>query len=128
MITIKLKCGTEVTVEGFHFGYTYGGLIQGSPNEKMNKNIFERITYPSNWGSRKTLKIQPDEDEFKSKLKPTHYSVWLNSNEPIKPEYHGSELVVIWFDEIPNGKMIEDIIQTGVEDIDWKENARDFEY
>lgn len=125
---IKLKCGREVKVDGFEFGYTYGGLLEGSPNERMNKNIFDRTTYSSNWGSRKVLKIKPKKSEFKSELKPTHYSVWLNSNDPINSNYHGSELVVIWFDELPNEKTVEEIIQNGVQDIDWDKNAEDFEY
>lgn len=125
---IKLKCGRDVTVDGFEFGYTYGGLLEGRPNNRLNHNIFERTSYPSNWGSRKVLKIKPEKIEFDDVLKPTHYSVWLNSNEPINENYHGSELVVIWFDELPNGKMIEEIIQHGIENIDWDKNAEDFDY
>ena len=125
---IKLKCGREVKVHGFEFGYSYGGLLEGLPNERMNKNIFERTTYPSNWGSRKVLKIKPEKSEFKNGLKPTHYSVWLTSNDPINPNYHGSELVVIWFGELPNGKTVEEIIQNSLNNIDWNKNAQDFEY
>ncbi|WP_196889881.1 hypothetical protein [Aureivirga sp. CE67] len=128
MIRIKLNCGREVKVDGFQFGYTYGGLLEGSPNERMNKSIFDRTTYPSNWGSRKLLKIQPDKNDFKNGLKPTYYIVWLHSNEPINPEFHGSELVVIWFGDLPNGKIVENIIQNGVENINWNDNAQDFEY
>jgi hypothetical protein len=125
---IKLKCGREVKVDGFEFGYTYGGLIEGSPDERLNKNIFERTTFPSNWGPRRVLKIKPEKSEFKNKLKPTHNSVWLSSDDPKNPSYDGSELVVIWFGELPNGKMIEEIIQIGVQNIDWNKNARDFEF
>ncbi len=127
MIRIKLKCGTEVNVAGFQFGYTYGGLLEGSPNERLNKSIFDRITYASNWGSRKVLKIQPDIYDFITVLKPLYYIVWLHSNEPINPEYDGSELVVIWFGDLPNGRLVEDIIQSGVKNINWSENAQDFD-
>lgn len=125
---IKLICGRVVKVDGFEFGYTYGGLLEGSPNEEMNKIIFDSTKYSSNWGPRKVLKIKPEKSEFKSGLKPTIYSVWLNSNDPINPNYHGSELVVIWFDELPSGKTVEEIIQNGVQHIDWNKNAEDFEY
>ncbi|UII26759.1 hypothetical protein LVD15_26270 [Fulvivirga maritima] len=128
MIRIRLNCGRDVKVNGFQFGYTYGGLLEGSPNERMNKSIFERTTYPSDWGGRKVIKIQPDNNDFKTKLKPTYYIVWLNSFEPINPNFDGSELVVIWFDDLPNGKMVEDIIQKGVENISWNDNAQDFDY
>ena len=128
MIRIRLKCGRDVKVDGFQFGYTYGGLLEGSPNKKMNKDIFDKTTYPSNWGPRKLLKIQPENDDFKKNLKPIHYSVWLHSIEPINPDCHGSELVAIWFGDLPNGKTVEDIIQNGVENINWNKNAQDFEY
>lgn len=128
MMKISLKCGREVSVDAFEFGYTYGGLLEGSPDKRMNQNIFERTSYSSTWGPRKVLKIKPEGHEFENVLKPSHYAVWLHSNEPIDPDYHGSELVVIWFDELPNGKVIEEIIQNGVENIDWEKHAEDFEY
>ena len=60
---IKLNSGKEVSVESFAFGgYTYGGVLCGLPNKKMNDSIFKDITYPSNWGIRKTLKIKPSEN------------------------------------------------------------------
>ena len=128
MIEIQLKCGREVKVDGFEFGYTYGGLLEGMPNKRMNQNIFENTTYPSKWGPRKVLKIKPERKEFRNSLKPTHYSVWLTSYKPINPNYQGSELVVIWFEELPNGKTVEEIIENGVRDIDWDKHAQDFDY
>lgn len=128
MIKIKLNSGREVSVEGFSFGYTYGGLYEGLPNEKMNNDIFDRSSYPNNWGPRKVLKIRPPKSDFEKALKPTDYAAWLHSNEPIDPEYHGSELVVIWFGDPPNGKTVEEIIEQGIKDIDWESNAEDFFY
>lgn len=128
MIKIKLECGREVTVEGFEFGYTYGGLLYGTPDESMNEGIFKRTEYSSTWGLRKVLNIKPEKSEFESRLKPCHYSVWLSSSEPVNPESHGSELVVVWFADLPNGKTVEDIIKDGIKSIDWNKNAQDFEY
>jgi hypothetical protein len=125
---IKLKSGLEVRVDGFHFGYTYGGLLEGMPNERINKNIFKRTNCPLGWGARKTLKIKPEKSEFKSELKHCYYAVWLHSNEPIEPECDGCELVVIWFGDKPDGRKIEEVITTGIEDINWKKNAEDFYY
>ena len=56
---ITLDSGKIVKVESFEYSYTYGGVLCGLPNEKMNRSVFEDIKYPSNWGSRKTLKIKP---------------------------------------------------------------------
>ena len=125
---ITLNSGKTVKVESFEYSYTYGGVLCGLPNEQMNRAVFEDIKYPSNWGSRKTLKIKPSTKEFENKLKSAYYSVWLNSYDPVDPEFDGSELVVIWLDDIPRGRSIEEIIGKGVKAINWEDNAQDFQY
>lgn len=125
---VQLNCGRDIRIDGFQLGYTYGGLLEGIPNKRMNENIFQRTSYPLNWGERKVLKIKPNKDDFNTALKACYYSVWLHSNDPIDTRYHGSELVVIWFDERPNNRTIEEIILSGIKDIDWLNNAEDFEY
>ena len=45
---IKLDSGKTVKVESFEYSYTYGGVLCGLPNEKMNRSVFEDIKYPSN--------------------------------------------------------------------------------
>ena len=125
---ITLDSGKTVKVESFEYSYTYGGVLCGLLGEQMNRSVFEDIKYPSNWGPRKTLKIKPSTKEFENVLKSSYYSVWLNSNEPINPQFDGSELVVIWLDDYPQGKTIEEIIHRGVKAINWEANAQDFQY
>ena len=127
-VLITLDSGKTVKVESFEYSYTYGGVLCGLPNEEMNRSVFEKIKYPSNWGPRKTLIIKPSTKEFENELKSSKYSVWLTSDEPIEPQYHGSELVVIWLDDIPGSRPIEEIISKGVKAIDWEANAQDFQY
>ena len=125
---ITLDSGKTVKVESFEYSYTYGGVLCGLPNEEMNRAVFEMIKYPSNWGSRKTLKIKPSTKEFENKLKSSYYSVWLNTYDPVDPEFDGSELVVIWLDDIPGDRSIAAIITKGVKAIDWEANAQDYQY
>lgn len=126
---VTLKSGKKVKVDAFNLGFTYSGLLEGNPNKRINLNIYDRTTYPEEiWGSRKSVKIRPRGEDFENWLKPAHYSAWLHSNQPINPKFHGSELVVIWFGEMPDGRPIEDIIQKGVENIVWENHAQDFEY
>jgi hypothetical protein len=127
VIKFKLDSEIEVKVDAFSFDYTYAGLLLGTPNEELNRHIFENLTYPNNWGTRAVLKIKPSIDEFQKKLKLCCYSVWLSS-EPMDLKFDGSNLVVIWFDNTPNGKTIEEIIQKGIKSIDWKAHAQDFHY
>jgi len=124
---LKLNNGREISVEGFYMGFTYGGLLEGSPNENINKSILEEVCYPSNWGRRKAIKLGTTEAELKSRLKPNYYSVWLNS-DPIDPNSDGSQLVITWFGDRPDGKAIEEIIVTGIGVIDWLADAEDFFY
>jgi hypothetical protein len=127
-MTIQLHSGKNVQVDSFNFSYTYADLLEGEPDEEYNEEIFEDAYYPSSWGSRKLLKIQPSSEEFETRLKPCMYSVYLVSNDPIVESNDGSELVVLWFGENPNDRPIKDIIETGVKEIDWEKNAQDIEY
>ena len=43
MIKVKLNFGRYVKVEEFEFGYTYRGLLEGVPNERLNKQIWTRL-------------------------------------------------------------------------------------
>ena len=122
---IRLNGGLEVEVNSFSYGYTYGSIIEGVPNKKLNEAIIQNASYPSNWGDRKLLKVQPNKSDLENKLKPICYAVWLKSFEPINKRYDASELVVIWFGDHPDGKSIEYIIESGVKNIDWKKNAQD---
>ena len=126
---IKLGSGREIKVINFEFGYTYGGMLCGEKNETSNRPIFDDITIPTNWGEdRNVLKLEPTQAEFENQLKPVYYIVWLDSNVPSDPKYHGSQLIVIWLGGEPVGNKIEDIIFKGIKDIDWDSNARDYEY
>jgi hypothetical protein len=125
---IKLDSGKEVRVHMFSFSNTYGNMLFGTTDsEYINKKTFEEATYPSNWGTRKAIKIQPSDEEFQEGLKPFCFTVWLDSKIPLDSWYDGSELVVIWFDDIPNGATFEEIIRNGVKLVDWEANAHDYE-
>ena len=74
------------------------------------------------------LKLEPTQAEFENQLKPVYYIVWLDSHVPIDPKYHGSNLILIWLGDEPEGYKIEDIIFKGIKDIDWDKHAKDYEY
>ena len=50
------------------------------------------------------------------------------TSEPIVRMYDASELVVIWFADIPEDATLVDIIKNGIKSIDWEANAMDFDY
>ena len=127
MLSIKLNCGRAVYIDAFYFANTYEGYLLGSPNEYMNKRIFEKITYPSNWGHREAIKIHPKNHEFLTKLKPFYFAVWIQS-APLNSDFDCSELVVIWLGDMNDNNSLRDIILTGIANIDWGKYAVDFIY
>ena len=127
MIHITLQDGTLVRVDGFEFKPTYLSLIEGKPCKDINDFIIEQISYPSHWGKRKTMFKVPTQEELNTQLKPATYCTWLACNEPFN-NHDGSNLVVIWMDENPGDRTIPDIIEKGVNDINWKNEAEGFDY
>jgi hypothetical protein len=127
MMSINLNCGRKVIIWNFSLRRTYSGFLEGRPNEKINKKLFDSLTYPSEWGDRKHIKILPPEIELKNKLKPIICAAFLES-EPIDPICDGSQLVVIWLADEPNRVSLEEYIESGIKDIDWNNNAQDFDY
>jgi hypothetical protein len=124
---LELDRGEKVEIHSFAFDRTYSGLLSGRINdEELNIETFDTATYPKNWGARKTLKIRPPTEEFRKGFKKYRFSAWLTSSVPIDPENDGSELVIIWFNDIAPGMSIKEIVQKGVSSIDWEGNAQDF--
>ena len=123
---IHLFDGSEVIVESFVFTPTNLGNIQNETNYELNKDIYKDLTYPSEWGNKSFLKIEPDFKDYAFKDKSAFYKVWLSLKTPIDSDYSGSELVVIWLDKLPGERTIFEIIKTGVEKIDWKKHAQDY--
>jgi len=117
-----------VTVKAFTMDFIYDGLLTADTSEDLNKKLFERVSFPPKWGERPLLKLTPREPGFKGVLPRCYYSVWLSSTWAKDNQADGSELVVIWFDEIPSKISIEDIITKGIEEIYWEAHAEDFYY
>lgn len=127
-MNIHLEDQTAVKVDRFEFGYTYSSLLEGSPNEDINREIYDWISYPNNWGKRTYIKEKPSDEDFKDKLPLCYYSVWLSSYETENPNFDGTEFVYTWFADLPEGKSIESIIQEGIKELNWKEHATGFEF
>ena len=130
-ISFTLDCQTEVRVVAFSFGYTYSGLLSPLPSDRINQFIYDTASYPNNWGKRKHLKLTPQMTEFVPGvmgLKDGEYSVWLESKFTDDQNSDGTLLVVTWFDDEPENKLISDIIYQGVRGINWLEEAEGFNY
>jgi hypothetical protein len=128
MMDILISNNRNVTVDSFTMDFTYAGLLSYTSTERINKAIFEGANYPSSWGNRKVLKIEPNGGDFKIDLNHCYYCAWMNSDTVGFSDADGSTLVVIWFGDLPNARSIENIIQQGISKIDWEANAENFNY
>ena len=127
MIQITLQDGTLVNVQSFNFKPTYLSLLEGKPSKEVNEFILEEISQPGHWGKRKALFIEPTQDEVNTKLKQASYCVQLVCHKPFN-DYAGSRLVVIWMDDSPGERTIPAIIEQGIKDIHWENEAEGFNY
>lgn len=130
MISFQLNSGREVSLVSFSFTYTYGGLLVGSPDEERNRKKVLTAKYPSEWGSRNFLIVQPSENEIKTQLKPICYCAWLESDSINSTDdtADGSNLIVIWYGDSPDQKSIHDILASDLKNIDWEINAENFNF
>ncbi len=130
MISFQLNSGREVSLVSFSFTYTYEGLLVGSPDEKRNRKIVLSAKYPSEWGTRNFLIVQPSENEIKTQLKPICYCAWLESDSInlTNDNADGSNLIVIWYGDSPDQKNISDILESDLKKIDWDRHAENFNF
>ena len=133
-VKIKLNSGKEVILNAFNISQTYGGYIEGIIDRKYNLSVLDGskpyeakgISYPKEWGERKHLAIRPSEEEINTRLKPFFISAWLESGPIDENEGQGSELEITWTAEISEQQTLQEIVESGIKDIDWNANADDF--
>ncbi len=127
MQSVILKGEITAFIEKFSLeGYTYSGLYEGTVDKRVNQFLledffedFEQIVHI----------IHPSEEEMHHELPPVVYYVELRSYEPVQdPESDGSSLKIMWLEEEPDNKMIQEIVQNGVANVDWKKYAVDYYY
>lgn len=127
----KIKLGKrEITIEGFHFSYTYTGLIIGSPNKVINDKIISDYESSLNVGNRKSVFVLNDKDYITDEvLKPVIYTAWLDS-DPVNDkenQYDGSWIVVSWFGEEKIEKSIKEIVEDRLVDFNYDEFAVNYQ-
>ena len=129
----ELDCGRSVTVDAVHFIRTYGGLLEGQPNQRMNDDLISRAVERAGgrlWGTRKVHLIPPlvdRSDPAHPTLPRVELTAWLTCYRPIAEPNAGSELVVVWYrDEFP-GLALDGVVYEAIRGLAWEELAEDFE-
>lgn len=131
VLFLTLDCGRRVVLDAFDYALTYAGTIAGRPNARANAKIIAHALTErdSSWGKRTTHLIPPvidDSDPDHPKLPPVCLRAWLWCNDPIDPEYMGSDLVVVWFAEECHAEPIADVVFRAIRGLPWDELAEDF--
>lgn len=132
-LNIQLDCGHSVSVEAFMYDLTYGGLIEGAPNESLNTMVMEHalIRHEASWGKRQTYMIPPAmdvSDPAHPTLPRLNLHAWLTCAEPIEPMFDGYQLVVTWFVDECHTRPLAEVISSAIRHLPWKQLARDFDH
>ncbi len=127
-LEFQLKSGRKVVLKAFRLDLTYGNMIEGDPDPFVNKMVFERIGRPDGFREMATHVIMPLEEEIKDILPPFYCTVQLKSYEGIQRKGAGSEMILVFFVEDVINKSIGQLIQEGIEDLDWDSHAHEFDW
>ena len=130
MFLMNLDCGRRVWLDGLEYLRTYGGLLEGRPDARLNAAIMDQAR-ESKWGKRTVHVIPPvidDSHPAHPRLPPILLRAWLTCNEPIQPKFMGSDLVVVWFGLDCHNEKMSDIVFQAVRGLPWEQLARDFDW
>ena len=127
------KDSVKVSLDSFHMSYTYAGLLEGSPNDKINDGIISK-TIPRvisrMWGENRNFYIKTPiittENSY-PRLPPVINYAWLDSG-PLKDQNTcGSLLILVWFSQNVADESLNSIIGTAVQEINWSSLAEGFD-
>ena len=122
----KLKCGTMVIIEEIQISQTYGEVIGGN-NIDSNIYLYDKLSAPKSWGTRKSCFNKKDFDLNREWLLYT-VNVWLTSEaiNDSKGIFDGSEVVVLFTADSILDKTIKELILENLADFDYKSHAENF--
>jgi hypothetical protein len=131
-----LACGRRVHVESFTYGRTYAGFLEGTPGEFINQLTLEdvRNQFGVDPGGRGRHLIEPELDRSYPEaelLPPACFTAWLECRDAVTPgseSWIGSELVVVWFGNVPRLDRLGELIGDAIRDLPWDDLAVDLDY
>ena len=122
----RLKCGTMVIIEEIQISQTYGEVIGGN-NIDSNIYLYDKLSAPKSWGTRKSCFNKKDFDLNREWLLYT-VNVWLTSEaiNDSKGIFDGSEVVVLFTADSILDKTIKELILENLVDFDYKSKAENY--
>ena len=122
----RLKCGTMVIIEEIQISQTYGEVLGGN-NIDSNIYLYDKLSAPKSWGTRKSCFNKKDFDLNREWLLYT-VNVWLTSEaiNDSKGIFDGSEVVVLFTADSILDKTIKELILENLVDFDYKLKAENY--
>jgi hypothetical protein len=140
---IDLASGRSVELTNLTIGSTYGGVLEGYPNARMNDALIARLgrrrgpahrSLPTHVITPPRSRPEPDQETRMPfgpvEALPTVYCEGAFRSRPVDDEFdpvlHESRLVVVWFQEglaLP----VADFAAEAVRGLDWEHLAEDTE-
>lgn len=139
ILELTLKTGLRIWASALHMDTTYGGLLEGYPFAAFNDDLVARLPRRATelFGDWPVQLIAPSrsirEGTAPAPLGPPEYlpSLWIAAafnSLPLRDLWsHGSQLIVVWFQEEPFPVPAEAVLQE-LQAIPWETVACDFEY
>ena len=132
MTPTLLRTGRRVNLNAFHATSTYGGVLEGRPNAKLNHQLMADAVEATArmWGRRATLVVPPriemvDGQVPFPRLPSWTCMAWMMS-DAMDDRYFGSELVVIWYQhDLDVG--IAELLKAHLADVQWEAQATDWD-
>jgi hypothetical protein len=107
---------------------TYSSILEGYPDKKFNERILKDIK--SIWEHVPLCIVQPNIIEnikiknHEYEIFPSYqYGAWIYTHE-----IDMSHLYLVWFDDEPGERSIKNIVENGLKQINWKDNAKEFDF
>lgn len=133
MKQVQLNGGWSVHINGYACVYTYGGMLEGRPNQHVNGYAIEKAQSLASriWPDESIHLISPvvdDTDPDHPRLPSVTHAASLVSYEPVDPAFMASSLVVVWFTDEQDNLTLPEQIHLGVQEVSWSETARSFDW
>ncbi|NML50264.1 hypothetical protein HHL19_11375 [Streptomyces sp. R302] len=133
---IVLSSGRRVRLTELRMSSTYGGMLEGYPNKRVNdwKIGWHKERAEREFSSTPVFLVPPVleyPDTAPGRFGPVEAlpavtCVGVFDSAPLDPAMDGSSLVVVWFQPLPQVPAGEDA-DAGLRGIRWEELARDYE-
>lgn len=115
-----LPTGRQLTITNLDFHWTYEGLLLGSPDAAMNRELIERILKRAK-AARPWLPVHllPPEIREPDRLPSACWTISFLSDALPNTNDIWSSLTVVWFAHYDHARPLVEQVHAAVKDIDW---------